>query len=374
MNKNVLIICSFGGSILTFRGKIIEKFLALGFKVHICVPYLPEHNNVYNQIRSMGIELHFMKLENSGLKFFPDIKYIFNVFKLCRRIKPQHVFSYTIKPVIFGAIASRLSGTRNIHLLITGLGYSFYAQGLLNKILRAIIVSLYRLATSLSKTIFFQNPDDMKVFKESGALSSKIKVGLVNGSGVDLNYFKEFPIRNYSKFLFVGRLLEDKGIRDFIKAAKILKKEYSDLEFHVVGWVDEFYKKSITNRQLQAWIDSGLITFHGFQKDIRPFLIDCYCLVHPSYHEGTPRAVLEAMSTGRPIITTDAPGCRETVVNKKNGFLVPIKSPNQIASAMRKLIDSNSLGDTMGNASRKIATSKFSDIKVADKMFSIMEI
>ena len=214
----------------------------------------------------------------------------------------------------------------------------------------------------------------MNVFRSSGALSSNIKVGLVNGSGVDLNFFRDCPIQNYNKFLFVGRLLEDKGIIDFIDAAKIIKKEYPNSEFHIVGWVDELYKKSITHKQLQTWIDSGLIIFHGFQKDIRPFLIDCYCLIHPSYHEGTPRAVLEAMSTGRPIITTDAPGCRETIVDNENGFLVPVKSPNEIAIAIRKLMDSNNLGDIMGYTSRQIALNKYSDIKVVDKMFSMMEI
>jgi|TARA_B110000977_G_scaffold186116_1_gene251686 glycosyltransferase involved in cell wall biosynthesis len=374
MNKNALIICSFGGSILTFRGKVIERFQVLGYKVHICVPYQEEHISFHDQIREMGIELHFIKLENSGLKFFPDIKYIYSVFKLCRKIRPQHVFSYTIKPVIFGTIAARLSGIKNTHLLITGLGYSFYANGFFNKLLRAIIVFLYRFTTSLSKTIFFQNPDNMNVFRSSGALSSNIKVGLVNGSGVDLNFFRDCPIQNYNKFLFVGRLLEDKGIIDFIDAAKIIKKEYPNSEFHIVGWVDELYKKSITHKQLQTWIDSGLIIFHGFQKDIRPFLIDCYCLIHPSYHEGTPRAVLEAMSTGRPIITTDAPGCRETIVDNENGFLVPVKSPNEIAIAIRKLMDSNNLGDIMGYTSRQIALNKYSDIKVVDKMFSMMEI
>lgn len=374
MNKNALILCSFGGSILTFRGKVIERFQALGYKVHICVPYQVEHISFHNQIRDKGIELHFIELENSGLKIFPDIKYIYSIFKLCRKIRPQHVFSYTIKPVIFGAIATRLCGIKNIHLLITGLGYSFYAEGFVNKILRAIIILLYRLTTSLSKTIFFQNPDDMNVFRSSGALSSNIKVGIVNGSGVDLNFFKYYPIQNYNKFLFVGRLMEDKGIIDFIDAAKLIKKDYPESEFHIVGWVDEFYKKSITQKQLQIWIDSDLITFHGFQKDMRPFLIDCYCLVHPSYHEGTPRAVLEAMSTGRPIITTDAPGCRETIVNNENGFLVPIKSPNEIANAISKLMVSKSLGNTMGHTSRQIAIKKYSDIKVVDKMFSMMDI
>lgn len=374
MRKNVLIICSFGGSILTFRGKVIKKYLALGYKVHVSVPFDKEHAGVHDKLSKMGIRLHFIKLENSGLKFFPDIYYLFNLYKLAKEIKPCHVLSYTIKPVIFGAIATRLSGVKNIHLLITGLGYSFYAKGLLNKFLRTFIIFLYRLSTSISKTIFFQNPDDLKTFRSSGALSPRIQVGLVNGSGVDLNFFRESPIRNYNKFLFVGRLLKDKGVLDFIDAARLIKKEYPKVEFHIVGWIDESYKKSISKKHLQSWVDENLVFFHGFQKDLRPFLEDCYCLVHPSYHEGTPRAVLEAMSTGRPIITTDAPGCRDTIVHNKNGFLVPINSPNEITIAIKKLIVDNSLGYKMGKFSRKHAVKKYSDIKVADKMFSLMEI
>lgn len=374
MNKTALVICSFGGSILTFRGRVIDKYLALGYSVHVCVPFNQEHESVHHKLKKMGVRLHFIKLENSGLKFYPDIYYIYKLLKLCHKIKPQQVFSYTIKPVIFGAIASRLLGIKNIHLLITGLGYSFYAKGLLNKLLRTLIILLYRLSTSLSKTIFFQNQDDLNIFKSSGALSSRIKVGIVNGSGVDLNFFSESPIQNYNKFLFIGRLLEDKGIIDFIDAAKLIKTKYPKVEFHIVGWVDESYKKSISNNQLKSWVDSGLVVFHGFHRDVRPFLKDCYCLIHPSYHEGTPRAVLEAMSVGRPIITTDAPGCRQTIVNNKNGFLVPIKSPNKIAIAIGKLFLNNSLGDEMGNFSRKRAVNKYSDIKVAEKMFSLMEI
>lgn len=226
---------------------------------------------------------------------------------------------------------------------------------------------------------FFQNPDDLNLFKKLGILKPNIPATVVNGSGVDINNFNIIPFPTYSSgvikpsFLLIARLLKDKGLIEYIEAARIIKSRYPETEFHLVGYIDE-NPAAITQSQLDEWVESGVVNYWGRLNDVRPAIAASSVYVLPSYREGTSRSVLEAMAMGRPIITTDAPGCRETVVDSRNGFLVPIKTVNELANAMEQFIKNPELIKNMGKASRKLTEERFDVNKVNEFMIKEMSL
>ena len=226
---------------------------------------------------------------------------------------------------------------------------------------------------SKAQTVFFQNPDDQKLFVQMGLLSSNYQSIVVNGSGVDLEHFylTELP-KGSPHFLLVARLLVDKGLREYVHAARKVRKKYPDTRFTIVGQVDE-NPNSIRQSELEEWIEERVVDYAGYLIDVRPAIESCSVFVLPSYREGTPRSVLEAMAMGRAIITTDAPGCRETVVNGDNGFLVPVRDVEALAEAMLKFVENPELVALMGQRSRKIAEEKYDVHKVNAVMLREMD-
>jgi glycosyltransferase involved in cell wall biosynthesis len=290
-----------------------------------------------------------------------------------RAIKPFFVLSYTVKPVIYGILVAYLLGIPKRFAMITGLGYSL--QDTQNRnILSAIIGFLYKSVLNRSSKVFFQNPDDESYFRQRGFINPATHTLVINGSGVDLDHYKYcLPPKNSTVFLLIARLLGDKGIREFVSAAKKIKIFHPDAIFQIAGWVDE-NPNSITQAEVDAWVDEGLIQYLGYVDDVRLILSGCDIYVLPSYREGTPRSVLEAMAMGRPVITTDAPGCRETVVDGDNGFLVPVKDVDALVDAMQKFIYDPSLIILMGARSREIAEKKYDVHKVNAVMLNAMGI
>jgi glycosyltransferase involved in cell wall biosynthesis len=285
--------------------------------------------------------------------------------KLLRRLRPDIVLAYTIKPVIYGSLACRLTGVQRCYSMITGLGYAFMGGvGLRQRLVGKLAPLLYRTALAGNAGVFFQNRDDLALFVNTGLLRAQHKALVINGSGVDTDYFRPAPLpAGPVAFLLIARLLKDKGISEYAAAALAIKQRYPDTIFRLIGPLDP-NPAAISKEQTYAWHQAGVLEYLGEAKDVRPHLASCNVYVLPSYREGTPRTVLEAMAMGRPIITTDAPGCRETVTHGDNGFLVPVKDVGALAEAMQRFITHPEWIPRMGQRGREIAEIKYDVRKV----------
>ena len=376
-----LMIASFLPSVLNFRGKLIEQIHAQGFEIHILAPDLELFENERQKLENLGYKLHKVSMQRTGKNPISDVKTLFEIYKLIQKIKPDYVLSYTIKPVIYGTLAAWLAKVPRRYALITGLGYAFQNVETNNKrsIFQKLVHGLYQQALSHSHKVFFQNPDDLKLFQDLKLIKTNIPAVVVNGSGVNVADFNvlSLPLAPDQKikisFLLIARLLVDKGVREYAKAAKIIKDKYPDVEFNLVGWIDE-NPSAITQQELDQWVAKKTVKYWGKLTDVRPAIAECSVYVLPSYREGTPRTVLEAMAMGRAIITTDAPGCRETVINGDNGFLVEVKSVESLVEAMEKFIKQPELIEKMGKRSRDLALTKYDVNQVNKHMMQEMEL
>lgn len=373
-----LIFSNYLPSVLHLRGKLLQSITSLGYEIHILVPNPDQYCTEYNMLTESGFNIHSVILNRTGTNPIDDLRTLYSAYKVMNEVKPDVVLSYTIKPVIYGTLAAWLSGVPKRFALLSGLGYSFQNSEK-KTLVKKIIYNLYREGLAKTTKVFFQNPDDLTLLKEMKIIGAKTPYVIVNGSGVDTKQYNvsHFPKDDYGNikpsFLLIARLLKDKGINEYISAAKIVRSKYPKAEFHLVGWIDE-NPEAITQNQLDEWVSSGVVNYWGKLNDVRPAITASSVYVLPSYREGTPRSVLEAMSMGRAIITTDAPGCRETVNEGENGFLVPVKDSQKLAEAMLKFIEHPILYQTMGDASRKIAESKYDVHKVNAHMISEMQL
>jgi len=365
----ILVIASFTPSLVIFRGDMLREFLARGHEVICCSP-APDEPTL-RQLEDMGVSHLEYRLQRAGMNPLADLATVRDLRRIMAQVRPDHVLAYTIKPVIYGCIAAGRQKVPAIHAMITGLGTTFLATGLKGTLLNTYARLMYRTALKECRTVFFQNSDDRQLFLDGG-LVKEHKTVLINGSGVNLVHFPAKPVSmERQEFLLIGRLIEDKGIRDFVAAAHLVKQRHPEALFRVVGMFDD-HPRGITRRQMEKWTVEGLLTFDGPTDDVRPALAGCtvYCL--PSYREGLPRSVLEAMATGRAIITTDAPGCRDTVDEGRNGFLVPVRDPGALAKAMERFIAEPDLARTMGAASRHLAEEKFDVRRVNERIIAGM--
>ncbi|WNP28410.1 glycosyltransferase family 4 protein [Moraxella sp. DOX410] len=369
-----LLICSFLPSIINFRGKLLEAIAAKGYEIHILAPDTDQFQEDFQTLTQLGYHIHNIPMQRAGTNPIADAKTLKVLYTTIKAIKPDYVLSYTIKPVIYGTLAARMAKVPHIFAMITGLGYAFQtADNQAPSTTQKLIYSLYKKALPNCEKIIFQNPDDLALFRHLRLMPNNFPTVLVNGSGVNLTHFEVIDLPRDQQgnvkisFLLIARLLKDKGVVEYIEAAKIIKQQYPNIEFHLVGWMDE-NPNAITQAQLDDWVSQGIVKFWGKLADVRPSLAECSVYVLPSYREGTPRTVLEAMAMGRTIITTNAPGCKETVVDGVNGFLVPVKAVKQLADAMEKFILEPNLVIEMGKASRKIVVEKFDVNKVNQTM------
>ncbi|MDM1695096.1 glycosyltransferase family 4 protein [Thiopseudomonas alkaliphila] len=362
-----LLIAGFADSLIAFRKPLIQALLNQGLSVHVAAPELLENTQVMAELKQLGVTAHNIPMQRAGMNPLADLKALLALWQLMRKVKPDYVLGYTVKPVIYGSLAAWLAGVPKRFALITGLGFAFIDQEGQRSKVRAIVQRLYRMALSRCHNVFFQNPDDQALFKQLNILAPNAKSTVVNGSGVDVAQFNVVPLPNTSapRFLLIGRLLGDKGVREYVQAAKLIKQQYPEAQFDLVGWIDA-NPNTITQPELDQWIQAGTINFLGRLSDVRPAIENCSVYVLPSYREGTPRTVLEAMAMGRAVITTDAPGCRETVTEGDNGFLVPIKDAHALAEAMLKFIETPELISQMGQRSRLLAEQKY-DVHIVNQ-------
>ena len=358
----ILLIASLADSLINFRCSLISALKDKGLEVHIAAPDLPPSSPVLLRLQAMGLTVHQVPMSRTGVNPLADLRTVWVLWRLMRLISPHLVLSYTIKPVIYGTLAAWMARVPKRFALITGLGYAFQGSGERN-CLRALVYRLYSSALVRAHLVFFQNPDDLDLFKKCNILHASTSVCIVNGSGVDLASFTERPLpvaalAGAVRFLLIGRLLGDKGVREYVQAARILKRSHPQVQCAIVGWIDS-NPNAITQNELEGWVADGSIEFLGRLDDVRAALESCSVYVLPSYREGTPRSVLEAMAIGRAIVTTDAPGCRETVVDGDNGYLVPVQDAVALAKAMARFIDEPTLQTSMGRRSRQMAEVKY---------------
>ena len=368
MHKKFLLIAGYPESLLNFRGPLLRALLDAGMEVHVVAPDLPAGSVVRKQLEALGVYVHQVTLKRTGMNPLADLITAYQLWRLMGRIKPDFSLGYTIKPVIYGNIAGWLAGVPRRFALITGLGYAFQGESGQRSWIKRIVQGLYRTSLRKAQKVFFQNPDDEALFHALGIINpSDRKTVVVNGSGIDVDSFTVAPLPATIQFLLIARLLGDKGIREYVAAAMRVKQKYPEVSFGLVGWIDE-NPNAISEDELQHWVESGAVQFYGRLNDVKPVIAQSSVYVLPSYREGTPRTVLEAMSMGRPIITTDAPGCRETVVDGDNGFLVPVKVVDELVSAMEMFVEKPELIERMGKRSRQIAEEKYDVFKVNEHM------
>lgn len=367
----ILVIAGLAESLINFRGPLLAALQAKGLEVHVAAPNLGEGCAVRQQLHALGLVVHNVPMRRTGTNPVADASTLWRLWRLMRHTRPSHVLGYTIKPVIYGSLAAWLAGVPHRFALITGLGYAFQGQVNARGGLRALVQRLYGLALRRTHKVFFQNPDDQALFRSLGLLPPGTSSCVVNGSGVDLEAFAVAPVPPVPHFLLIARLLGDKGVREFAQAAKRTRALYPQARFSLVGWLDE-NPDAIAQSELDAWVQTGTLDFLGHLSDVRPAIEACSVYVLPSYREGTPRTVLEAMAMGRAVITTNAPGCRETVVDGDNGFLVPVKSVDALAEAMVRFITDPTLAARMGQRGRQLAEDKYDVHKVNAVMLKEM--
>ncbi|MBB5045245.1 glycosyltransferase [Shinella fusca] len=360
----VVIIAGLASSLVNFRGPLLEALREAGHEVHAIAPASDDKTLAW--LRTRAITFTSIDLARSSLSPAADIKVFMQLRSALAAIRPDVVITYTIKPVIYGTLAAALSGVKRRYAMITGLGYAFTdgERSLKRQLVNRIASGLYRLALKRVQVVLFQNPDDRQAFEQAGILATDTRTVIVNGSGVDTDFFSPKPLPVVPHFLMIARLVADKGIGEYIAAARIVRTCNSDASFHLVGPLDP-NPAAFDITALEQAVAEGDIIYHGEMADVRPAIADCSVFVLPSYREGTPRSVLEAMAMARPIVTSDAPGCRETVEHGKNGYLVPIKDVGGLAEAMARLASNPELRQVMGRASYALALSKYQARDVA---------
>lgn len=356
----VLLTVNAAWNVWNFRRDLVEALVQDGHAVTILAP----PDDTVPSLEALGARFVPLPMEPDGLGPWEGIQLIARMGRAIRKIAPDLVLSYTIKNNIAAGIAT---GRRGIAFVpnVTGLGTAFLASGTMQRIARG----LCRIAFRRALTVFFQNPDDRDQFVREGIVRHSV-ARVIPGSGVDLGHFAAVPYpctEDAPLFLMVSRLAADKGVREFVAAARIVKNRHPRTRFTIVGDPQPPNRTAIPRSELDGWVRESLIEHHDPCSDVRPLLTAAHCVVLPSYREGLPRALLEAAAMGRPLITTDVPGCREVLVDSRSGFLCEVKSAVSLADAMVSFLScSVEERSAMGAAGRQLVEERFAVERVVD--------
>ncbi|MDM1341446.1 glycosyltransferase family 4 protein [Acinetobacter pseudolwoffii] len=371
----IVLIGTVASSLYGFRADLIQALLKKGHQVYAftCV-YTAEDLEKINQLGAIPVPYTFNR---GGLNPLADMIATYQLSKKIKAINPNLVFSYFSKPVIFGTLAAKLAQVPHVIGMLEGLGYTFTAQpeGLSKKtqLIKKIQVFLYKIALPQLDQLIFLNPDDPKDLLEKYAINVK-NVEVLGGIGLNLDHYKYSENFNSNiSFIFIARLLAEKGIHDYIKAAKIVKEKYPSVKFTVLGAIDKEAFGSLKEEELESLVKTNIIEYPGHVSNVSEWIKNSSVFVLPSYYrEGVPRSTQEAMAIGRAVITTDVPGCRETVVDGVNGFLVPKWDPEALAEKMIYFIEYPEQVRLMGAESYKIAVERFDAEKVNQRLVNIL--
>jgi glycosyltransferase involved in cell wall biosynthesis len=350
-------------SIWNFRLPLVERLLETGYQVTLLAP-VGEHSE---KLGSIGCRVVNLTLDRKGLSPTENFKLFFRMRRVFKQKRPDVVLGYTIKNNIFGALAAR---SLRIPFIpnITGLGTSFLSSG----VLQIFVEVLYKVSFKRLQVIFFQNHDDRDHFVER-KLVKPLQARVIPGSGIDVDRFEPHSYPKYDEklvFLFIGRLLRDKGIYEFVGAAKEVKRKYPNTIFKILGSIDAANTSGVQREVLENWIDEGVIEYEGVTSDVRPFINAANCIVLPSYREGAPRTLIEAASMARPLISTDVPGCRSVVKNGENGILCEARSTISLVAAIEAFLDlSNDERCEMGKSGRAKIQREFDSSIISSSYF-----
>ncbi len=351
----ILILANNDAGLYKVRKELIERLMLLSNEIYISLP----NGDFVKSLEQMGSHFIDTPIDRRGMSMAKDLKLFLKYKQILRSVSPELVITYTIKPNIYGGIAARF---RKIEYAanITGLGSAFENSGLLRK----FVVYLYRIALKRAKVVFFENLNNREEFLKYHICNSD-KSCLLNGAGVNTLAYKylNYPNNSYNtKFLFVGRVMREKGVDELLEAMRMLRKEGHHCLLDIVGPFEEDYREKLDNFEKEGWLK-----YHGFQRDVIPFIANSHCFVLPSYHEGMANTNLECASCGRPIITSNIPGCREAVIDGKTGLLCEPKNVESLYTAMKAIVAmSNSDREIMGKEGRKYIQSDFNKEEIVN--------
>lgn len=373
-DKNILILCSASFSLSNFRGDLIQLLIRENYRVYCAAPDFSDYT--LDLVKSLGGVPIRYNLQRTGLNPMKDLNTIRQLRSIIKEFEIDIVFPYTIKPVIYGSFAAKKIGIPVVSL-ITGLGFTFSQVNYKAKFLQWVTEFLYRRALRTNQAVIFQNTDDLQLFLSRKIIKREQSLHVVNGSGVNLNKFP-YQVRSHThdtavKFVLVARLMKEKGVDLFLDAAKKLKTEFPEAQFHIIGQPPKNNSSAISIEKLREMHDNGTIVYHGKSNNVARDIAELDVFVLPTfYREGVPRSILEALSSGMPIITTDEPGCRETVIADKNGFLIEAKKQEPLTQTMRYFLVHHDKIQSMGKNSRELAESKFDVNIINEKLLKVL--
>ncbi|BCG93189.1 glycosyltransferase family 4 protein [Mesorhizobium sp. 131-2-1] len=369
MNR-IVVIVSEPKSLATTRGHFLLALRVAGYDVHAAAPF---DEMTVRWLTENGIRFHHLPMARAAVGPIGDAILALRLYRKLRELRPQVVLTCAIKPIVYGIPVALIARVPRRHALITGLGYAFtdHHKSLRWRIINAVARLLYAASLRGATTVTFQNEDDRDDFRRLGLLG-RTPASVVNGSGVDLDRFKVAPLPEEPRFLMIARLLRDKGLAEYLGAARLVKAVRPEARFDLVGDTDP-NPAGFPVSEVEAAVADGTVRYHRAVEDVRRVIADSRIYVLPSYREGTSRSVLEAMAMGRPVITTDAPGCRAPIIAGVNGLLVPVGATTPLAEAMIHLIDNPDEANCMARNSRSIAEQRYDIRKVTAHMMEIIE-
>jgi len=365
--KKILFIVNVDWFFVSHRLPIALAAIRQGYEVHLAC----EITDKKTLLESHGLTVHPLTLSRSGTGIFSEFKTLKQLFVIIKLVGPDVTHSITIKSVLYGNIISRLLKVPTRVTSISGLGYMFIASGIKANFFRVIIALLYRSALSDVKTVIFQNSSDRDVLKELGAIKPEQEL-FIRGSGVDLSLYPVLPEpKDEPVVMMVARLLIDKGVYEFVKAAEIIRAQAGNVRMVLVGSTDSGSLKSVTMQEINSWVDDGIIEYWGYSTEVAAIMSKSNIIVLPSYREGLPKVLIEAAACGRAVVTTDVPGCRDAIDPNETGLLVDVKSVSSLVSGILRLINDDDLRHKFAKNARKLAERAFNIDDVISMHLSI---
>lgn len=363
----VMIVLNTAWNLFNFRGGLIRALVEKGYEVVAVAP----HDEYAARLAELGCRFVALPMDNKGTHPGRDLLLLLRFVRLLSRERPDVYLGYTIKPNIYGSLAAHLLRIPVVNN-IAGLGTVFIRDTWLTKLVR----NLYKAAMSRSHHVFFQNNEDMGMFVERGLVTAT-KVSRLPGSGINLDQFRCEPLLQEEnrefRFLLVARLLWDKGVGEYVAAARIVRQKYPTVRFQLLGFLDVLNKTAVSRAEMELWVREGVVEYLGVADDVKPYIIDADCVVLPSYREGVPRSLLEAAAIGRPIVTTDAVGCRDAVDDGVTGLLCRVADAEDLAVKLLKMIEMHPLDRSkMASSARRKMEFEFDERIVIDRYLEVI--
>lgn len=368
MSKILLFIVNDPAFFLSHRLAVAKGAQTKGYKVHVaCMP-----GPAVAAIAAEGFEFHSLPLSRSGRNPLAELGLMFTIWKLLWRLKPDILHLVTIKPVLYGGVAARFAPVKGVVTAISGLGFVFLSRGLKALVTRKVVSTFYRLALGKRNLrSIFQNPDDRDLLLSMSGLNES-KAVMIRGSGVNLSLYTAIPEpEGLPVVCLAARLLRDKGVEEFVEAAKILAARGVKARFQLIGDIDPGNPATVTRTQIDQWREDGVIELLGYRDDIATLFAAANIVTLPSYREGLPKVLVEAAACGRAVVTTDVPGCRDAIDPDITGFLVPVRDAHALANQLQVLIEDPALRSRMGMAGRELALRAFSIEKIVEQHLDV---